>query len=154
MNDRSCASFSGLAAIDAEGRGTASAPACSTRNVQTIAEVAAEFGVTQRALRFYEAKCLLAPRREGGVRIYDQGERWRLARIVKAKSLGFTLGEIHQMLSASPEDDGAAALGISRRQCCEQIELLELRKREIEAALAELRRTYSSFYVRLASSTG
>jgi hypothetical protein len=39
-------------------------------------------------------------------------------------------------------------LSISRRQCFEQIRLLEQRKREIESALTELRRTYSSFYAR------
>jgi len=50
---------------------------------------------------------------------------------------------------AGPADP--RALAISRRQCFDQIRLLEQRKREIETALAELRRTYSSFYARLAA---
>ena len=64
---------------------------------------------------------------------------------------GFTLTEIRQMLSAQTAD---GALDISRRQCVDQIELLEQRKRDIETALAELRRTYSALYVRLATSGG
>jgi len=52
------------------------------------------------------------------------------------------------MIAASPGAD-ADALDISRSQCLDQIKLLEDRRREIEAALVELRRTYSSFYVRL-----
>ena len=51
---------------------------------------------------------------------------------------------------ASDPSAGSEALSISRRQCFDQIKHLEQRKREIEAALAELRRTYSSFYARLA----
>ena len=55
------------------------------------------------------------------------------------------------MLDGSGDSAGTGVLSISRRQCFEQIKHLEQRKREIEAALAELRRTYSSFYARLAS---
>jgi DNA-binding transcriptional MerR regulator len=69
--------------------------------------------------------------------------------VLQAKRLGFTLCEIHQMLAAPADSAEAAALNISRPQCFEQIKLLEQRKREIEAALAELRRTYSSFYARM-----
>lgn len=117
----------------------------------TIGETARLFGLTERALRFYEAKGLLAPRRNGAVRFYGQLDRDRLAAILKAKHLGFTLTEIRQMLAA-PEPGEGSALNISRRQCFEQIKLLEQRKREIENALAELRRTYSSFYARLVSA--
>ena len=112
-----------------------------------IVQVARDFGITPRALRFYESKGLLCPRRNGPARLYDRHQRQRLAVILKAKTLGFTLGEIRQMLAADGTEPGA--LGITRRQCVEQIRLLEARKREIEAALAELRRIYSSVYVRL-----
>ena len=116
----------------------------------TIGEMAREFGLTLRALRFYEGKALLSPRRQGGARLYGLAERERLALVLKAKRLGFTLGEIRQMLAAELTEFGA--LSISRRQCFDQIRLLEQRKREIEAALAELRRTYSSFYARIANA--
>ena len=79
-------------------------------------------------------------------RRYGPRDRARLAQVLKAKTLGFTLAEIRQMLGvAANRTDG---LCLSRQQCFEQIKLLEQRKRDIEAALAELRRTYSSFYTR------
>ena len=114
-----------------------------------IAEAAREYGLTPRALRFYESKGLLAPRRDGATRYYGPVERQRLSLIVKAKSLGFTLGEIRQMLGAPLPSGETCSLSMSRRQCYDQIKLLEQRKQDIEAALAELRRTYSSFYVRI-----
>lgn len=114
---------------------------------RTVAEVAREFGLTLRALRFYEQKRLLAPRRVGAARLYDRSERERLALLIRARKLGFTLGEIRRMLDTPA---GGAGLAMSRRQCFEQINLLEERKREIEGALAKLRRAYSSFYVRFA----
>jgi len=69
--------------------------------------------------------------------------------VLKAKGLGFTLAEIRQMLGSEQGEFGT--LSITRRQCFDQIEMLEQRKREIETALGELRRTYSSFYARIAS---
>jgi DNA-binding transcriptional MerR regulator len=124
----------------------------SERGLQSINEIAREFGVTLRALRFYETKGLLTPQRHGARR-YGAAERRRLALLLKAKSLGFTLAEIRKMIGATAPGADAGALDISRRQCFEQIKLLEERKRGIEAALAELRRTYSAFYIRL-SGTG
>ena len=114
-----------------------------------IGEVAREFGVTKRALRFYEAKGLVVPQRDGPARRYGLKELDRLKALIKAKRLGFTLAEIRSLLASQP-DHGEFC--ISRRQCVEQIRLLERRKREIEAALAELRRAYSSLYMQLATS--
>ena len=95
----------------------------------------------------------MSPQRVGAARLYNRVERERLALVLKAKRLGFTLGEIRQMLAAPDAPAEAGALAISRRQCFDQIRHLEERKREIEAALAELRRTYSSFYARIAAAT-
>lgn len=125
-------------------------PATDDRGVIAIGEMAREFGTTVRALRFYEGKGLLSPQRQGAARLYGRIERERLALVLKAKRLGFTLAEIRQMLDGEPAE--FAALSISRRQCFDQIKLLEARKREIETALAELRRTYSSFYARIAAA--
>ena len=119
------------------------------RDILTIGEMARIFGLTPRALRFYEDKGLLSPQRDGAVRYYLRSDRERLALVLKAKHLGFTLCEIKQMLGA-PEPAESGELNISRQQCFEQIKLLEERRRDIEAALAELRRTYSSFYARIA----
>ena len=93
---------------------------------------------------------MISPERQGAARLYGPAERERLTLVLKAKRLGFTLVEIREMLAEPAEP--AASLAISRRQCFDQIKLLEQRKRDIEMALAELRRTYSSFYARIAAA--
>ena len=108
----------------------------------TIGDLAREFGVTLRTLRFYEDRGLLSPRREGTARIYDARDRSRLAVILKGKQLGFTLTEIRAMLA---EERGVEApapnLRLSLIQVEEQIRHLEEQRREIDEALAELRST-------------
>ncbi len=63
-----------------------------------IAELADEFGITARAIRFYEAKELLTPPRVNASRVYTKRERARLKLILRAKSIGFSLAEIKQFL--------------------------------------------------------
>jgi DNA-binding transcriptional MerR regulator len=63
-----------------------------------IAELAKEFGITQRAIRFYESKGLLAPPRVNGGRVYTRRERARLKLLLRAKSIGFSLAEVRQFL--------------------------------------------------------
>jgi DNA-binding transcriptional MerR regulator len=109
----------------------------------TIGELSREFGVTLRALRFYENKGLISPQRDGLSRLYSQGDRTRLALILKGKKLGFTLGEIRQMIAAEESNADDKALSLSREKCLEQIEMLERQKAEIEEGLGELRRIYS-----------
>lgn len=110
----------------------------------TIGELSREFGVTLRALRFYENKGLISPQREGLNRLYSHGDRTRLALILKGKKLGFTLGEIRQMIAAEESDADRDALTLSREKCLEQIELLERQKTEIEEGLSELNRIFTS----------
>jgi DNA-binding transcriptional MerR regulator len=110
----------------------------------TIGELSREFGVTLRALRFYENKGLISPQREGLSRLYSAGDRTRLALILKGKKLGFTLGEIRQMIAAHEGDGDNKTLSLSREKCLEQIELLKRQKAEIEDGLAELSRIYDS----------
>jgi DNA-binding transcriptional MerR regulator len=110
----------------------------------TICELSREFGVTLRALRFYENKGLISPHREGMNRLYSQGDRTRLALILKGKKLGFTLGEIRQMIAAEEGHADDKTLGLSREKCLEQIELLKKQKAEIEEGLNELSRIYAS----------
>jgi len=110
----------------------------------TIGELSREFGVTLRALRFYENKGLISPQREGMNRLYSEGDRTRLALILKGKKLGFTLGEIRQMIAAEEGHADAKSLGLSREKCLEQIELLKKQKAEIEEGLNELSRIYAS----------
>jgi DNA-binding transcriptional MerR regulator len=109
-----------------------------------IGDVAREFGVTVRALRFYEAKRLVCPLRRGALRLYRRSVRERLARVLAGRRLGFTLAEIADLLQRA----GGANLHLTRAQCVAQIRLLEQQKRGLEIAIAELRQMYTAFYVR------
>ncbi|HWE77577.1 MAG TPA: MerR family transcriptional regulator [Pseudolabrys sp.] len=116
----------------------------------TIGEVARDFGVTLRALRFYEAKRLIAPRRYGPLRLYSREDCQRLALILTGRRLGFTLAEIKSLLNAP----GNGGLHLTREKCVTQINLLERQKRSLEVAIVELRQIYTSFYkIRLDDST-
>lgn len=131
----------------ASGHARSSDPGAATFGIGELSEA---FGITPRALRFYETRGLLAPQRNGAERRYSNEDRARLAFVLQAKRLGFTLREIDALLAAG--DCSPGILQLSRRQCTEQINLLERQKREIEAALNELRRVYSSHYLRALAS--
>jgi DNA-binding transcriptional MerR regulator len=106
----------------------------------TIGDLAREFGVTLRTLRFYEDRGLLSPRREGTARIYDQRDRALLRLILKGKQLGFTLTEIRAMVAEERAGETPAAnLKLSLAQVEDQISHLEQQKSEIEQALEELK---------------
>ena len=106
----------------------------------TIGDLAREFSVTLRTLRFYEDRGLLSPSRDGTTRIYDARDRSRLSVILKGKQLGFTLTEIRAMLAEERgAENPAANLKLSLVQVEDQIAHLEQQKTEIEGALLELR---------------
>src|SRR6185295_20037142 len=90
----------------------------------TIGELSQRFGITPRAIRFYEAKGLISPQRAERTRIYDSGDCDRLALILKAKKLGFTLTEIQEMLKAQDGRAGSVSLKLSRDKYLEQVALL------------------------------
>jgi DNA-binding transcriptional MerR regulator len=109
----------------------------------TIGELAREFGVTLRALRFYESKGFIAPRREKNVRLYSQSDRARIAAILAGKKLGFTLAEIRTMISGMDAQSEAAGLKVTEERCLEQIHALEKQQLTIKDALAELWRIHA-----------
>ncbi len=104
----------------------------------TIGDLAREFGVSLRTLRFYEDRGLLKPQRPGASRLYDGAQRARLELILKGKQLGFTLAEIQRLLERPERGEGAPKLRLSRKQIDDQLAHLERQKAEIEAAIAEL----------------
>ena len=129
---------------DTQNRPAAAGIDDSGEPVFGIADLAKEFRLSLRTLRFYESRGFLAPRRSGSERIYSRSDHDRIVLILQAKRLGFTLREIAELIAGHGE--GSPALQLSRRQCTEQINLLERQKRELEVALGELRRVYSSHY--------
>ncbi len=106
----------------------------------TISELAEEFAITPRTIRFYEDKRLIAPRREGLSRIFCNGDRVRLKLILRGKRLGFSLADIKEMLSLYDADpDHVAQLKVALGKGRARINDLERQRRDIDAALAELR---------------
>ncbi|MBO6633546.1 MerR family transcriptional regulator [Parvibaculum sp.] len=71
----------------------------------TITDLANEFGITHRALRFYEEKGLIEPARKGQTRIYSDRDRTRLRLIINGRDVGLTLYEIRQILDSYRKDD-------------------------------------------------
>jgi DNA-binding transcriptional MerR regulator len=116
----------------------------SAAGEMTIGEMAREFGVTLRTLRFYEDRNLIRPRRAGNARFYGGLDRVRLEMILKGKQLGFTLTEISELIGAGVED-GPGQKGFEQRlrpaQIVDQLDHLERQRREIEEAIASLKAT-------------
>ncbi|WP_428623830.1 MerR family transcriptional regulator [Sedimenticola sp.] len=106
----------------------------------TVTELAEEFNVTPRTVRFYETKGLISPQRVGSTRVYTYRDRARLKLILRAKRLGFSLTDIREYLNlynVDPEQIEQQQLllaKISRR-----IEELEQQQEDLIATLDELR---------------
>lgn len=75
----------------------------------TIGELADEFGITTRTIRFYESRGLISPERKGANRSYSRRNRARLMLILRGKNLGFTLEDISEYLALYDSDPGQLA---------------------------------------------
>lgn len=106
-----------------------------------ITELCKEFGVTLRALRFYEDKGLLAPMRVNGTRVYTRRDRARLALILRAKGIGSSLAEIKHYLDLYGDrgEGRAQQLAYVIKRTDEAVAELEARRARIDEMLAELR---------------
>ncbi|MBO9623238.1 MAG: MerR family DNA-binding transcriptional regulator [Sphingomonas sp.] len=105
----------------------------------SITDLCTEFAVTPRALRFYEDEGLISPERRGTQRIYSHRDRARLAWILRGKRVGFSLGEIKEMIDLYDLGDGRKLQRqVTLERCLDRIALLENQKRDIDAAIAEL----------------
>ncbi len=114
-------------------------PARGEARLYTITELAQEFDVTPRAIRFYEDMGLIAPARAGRNRVYAHRDRTRLKLTLRGKRLGLSLQEIKQLVDMyeSPSDTAPqlqaflAVLAAHRRQ-------LEQQREDLEVTLAEI----------------
>jgi DNA-binding transcriptional MerR regulator len=108
----------------------------------TIGDLAREFDVTHRTLRFYEDKGLITPRRQGQNRIYSKRDRARLKLVLLGKKVGFSLAEIKEMLELYDLKDGSIThLEVALQRFTRQIDVLRQQKADIEQAIEELSRT-------------
>lgn len=106
-----------------------------------IGELCAEFGISARAIRFYEDKGLLQPRRVNGARVYTRRDRARLALILRAKAIGSSLTEIKHYLDlyGAHGEGRTQQLRFVRDRTDAAIAELEAKRAAIDATLAELR---------------
>jgi DNA-binding transcriptional MerR regulator len=110
-----------------------------TEPTWTIGELADEFRITHRTIRFYEDQGLISPQRRGSQRVFHVRDRVRLALVLRGKRLGFDLSEIRRIVDMYDEPPGEAG---QLRYLLEQIGTrrtqLEQRRRDIEQTLDEL----------------
>ena len=106
-----------------------------------IAELAREFGVTTRTIRYYEDKGLLSPRRKGQRRVYAPRDRVRLRLIMRGKRLGFSLDEIRELIDLYDVDPTEAKqLRHFLDKISERKAVLVRQQADIAETLSEMRR--------------
>ena len=104
-----------------------------------IGELCEAFGVTPRALRFYEDEQLIAPERRGTARLYSDRDRARLSWILRGKRVGFSLSEIREMLDLYDlGDHRQTQRRVTIERCRQRIAALKRQKDDIDTTIAEL----------------
>ncbi|MBN9306026.1 MAG: MerR family transcriptional regulator [Devosia sp. 67-54] len=106
-----------------------------TRDLFAIADLAREFGISTRAIRFYESKGLLTPERVGSTRVFRRRDRARLILILRGKRLGFSLRDISDYLSLYEADR------TQRAQVSLLLDMVDQRTRMLEQQLSDLQTT-------------
>ncbi|MCH4542695.1 MULTISPECIES: MerR family transcriptional regulator [Brucella/Ochrobactrum group] len=105
-----------------------------------IGDLAEEFDLTLRALRFYEDKGLLNPRRAGVTRLYDYNDHTRLRLILFGRRIGFTLSEMGQLIDVWEKGTTEAAeIEKLRKRFKQKLIELEKKKDEVDRSVEELR---------------
>lgn len=114
-------------------------------NVARIGDLAGQFGITLRALRFYEDKGLINPQRNGTTRLYSHRDRARLKLILLGRKVGFSLREVKQLLDLyDPAGSNEAQLRATIEKTAKQEDKLIAQRDAIDEALAELRKLMST----------
>ena len=114
-------------------------PEPENRDLFAIADLSQEFGISTRAIRFYETKGLLNPERVGGTRVFRRRDRARLILILRGKRLGFSLRDISDYLSLYDAQSQTAQTKLLVAKVDERLGLLERQKADLEMTIGELR---------------
>ena len=105
----------------------------------TISELAKEFGVTTRTIRFYEEKGLISPRREGQKRLYSHADRARIKLILRGKRIGMTLKECVDFIDMyDPGHNNSGQLNLLINDVKLRRQQLQQQKKDIDDMLAGL----------------
>ncbi|MFZ5560471.1 MAG: MerR family transcriptional regulator [Pseudomonadota bacterium] len=105
----------------------------------SISDLAREFEVTTRTIRFYEDEGLLAPERRGQTRIYSARDRVRLILILRGKRLGFSLAECQELINLyDPEQGNRVQLNLMLEKLAQRRQALEQQMKDIRQILKEL----------------
>lgn len=112
-------------------------PELDSKDLFAIADLAREFGISTRAIRFYESKGLLSPERVGATRIFRRRDRARLILILRGKRLGFSLRDISDYLSLY-DADRTQQVSLLAEKVDERIALLERQRDDLETTIREL----------------
>ncbi len=114
-------------------------PEPENRDLFAIADLAREFGISTRAIRFYESKGLLNPDRVGGTRVFRRRDRARLILILRGKRLGFSLRDISDYLSLYDAHSQTAQVTLLIDMVDQRLNLLEGQMTDLQTTVAELR---------------
>ncbi|ASD67189.1 MULTISPECIES: MerR family DNA-binding transcriptional regulator [Pseudoalteromonas] len=99
----------------------------------SISELAKEFDITTRSIRFYEDQGLLSPRRQGQTRIYSKRDKVRLKLILRGKRLGFTLAETGRLFELYDADKS------SEKQLKTMLQLIEEKKADLSQQMDDIK---------------
>lgn len=114
-------------------------PEQDNRELFAIADLAREFGISTRAIRFYESKGLLSPERVGGTRVFRRRDRARLILILRGKRLGFSLRDISEYLSLYDAHSQTAQVRMLVDMVDKRLALLERQMADLQTTVAELK---------------
>lgn len=141
--------------IEAGGAPAGSGSAESHEELTRIGDMAKQFDVTLRTLRFYEDKGLLNPRREGATRLYTHKDRVRMTLIMLGRKVGFSLRDVKQIMDLyDPNGPNTRQMRVALDKSEKQIQRLHKQRAQLEEAIGELEGLIANLRSKLSGQGG